>query len=252
MLQYLDLPPELLFLTWKFIDTNSDMLSIKSTCQKFCQMLEGETFIKNIYITLTSDFRYVPLLLGSYRRTETVIFKDIDNLTMWWPDIWFKKMIVKNCDILQVEFKIEPNRNSVTEELIFFPSSKTYIDINFKNLQALQKLYIRCKDINLNSIRYCINLENIYLEVTDYIYHQEKKPLPEFFADFLKLRSLVTNCEAKKSLNFVSPFLKELVFYKKIKCTAVSPFIKVHQLSDKMHWNMHWNISSIVKDLDFY
>jgi hypothetical protein len=218
-----------------FILNNKDMCNFRKTCKYFQHITNQYGYIRELFLSMTADYRnYIMLLDNSQTSLQTLKVEGLDNPLQWIPISWPKTIIFKNC--LFPDNLLIPPENSITEELKININMKKYFFFNmdFTKLPKLKTINVKVPDMNLNTFKNCSYLENIVIE----LYNNNKKELPEFISKLPKLRILIINCEAKKSLHFVSPSLEKLLFYKLFPCTSVSKTIPQKHLNKNISFSV--------------
>lgn len=229
------LPIDIINNILEFILTNKDMCNFRKTCKYFYDITEQKGYIRELFISMADDYRnYIILLDNSQTSLKTLTVEGLENAFQWIPISWPKTVNFKHC--LFPNNLLIPPKNSITEELNIDININKYFCFNmdFTKLPKLKSINIKVPDMNLNTLKNCNNLENIVIE----LYRNDKKELPEFISQLPKLRKLIINCEAKKPLHFISPFLKKLFFYKLFPCTSLVKTIPPRHLRENINFNV--------------
>ena len=227
-MQYNNLPQDIILITWQYIESNKDMCNIKSSCKKLNILANKFGFIKHIKLSMNSNYMNFIYLSENHKETiDSITIEYMDYPQNWLVTDWKRCMNFINCNFGNK--KIEPPLSPNTKILNIYTwnsySHYNILQIDWSKLPNLTEINITTADINLNGIENCTKLKKIILNV----YKIYKKELPENIANLPNLKTLITNCESKKQLNFISTNLEVCICHKKIKCSAISNKLpKIH------------------------
>jgi hypothetical protein len=224
-----DLPYEMILEIQSFLCSNKETTALKQLC-KFCNETSNKYgYLKDITLdTYTSPYKFIVQYSRNVRSLESITFKCVFNPFVIFKDMkWLKHMTFQYCDL--GNDSINPPLSD-TETLYLSDHTLRMgdrrIKLDWSKLPKLKQIEIELyREIDLTGLQSCVELEYISIKLATPIH------LPDWIADFPKLRVIQTNCFSNIPLHFKSPHLMICFIKKGVPFTSDSKLVPFRHLS---------------------